>query len=248
MKKPPKQKKRKLKNKMEDKDEGLAAHLEALRSTLIKCFASLGLGIVPMFLLAPYFMEWLISIMIGENKVSLNFFAPMEVFILQIKIAVVLDLLICFPYIAKEVWKFILPALYDNERRFIKSIVLTSSSLFIIGVLFCIFFILPLVINFGLSFTTSEIKAVFGVSNIIGLALWLAVVFGLMFQFPLITYSLIKAGVTNYETVKDKRPYVFVGIMIISALLTPPDIVSQLILTFPTYLLFEIGLFFSKKK
>lgn len=230
----------------EQEDENLITHLEALRSTLIKCFVALGIGIIPMFLAAPYCMNGLIKIMIGDNNVSLNFFSPMEVFILQIKIAVVLDLLICFPYIARQIWKFILPALYDNERNFIKSIVLTSSSLFVIGVLFCIFFILPLIINFGISFVTTNINAVFGISNIIGIALWLSVVFGLMFQFPLITYSLIRSDITTYTMVKNKRPYVFVGILIISALLTPPDIVSQLMLTIPTYFLFEAGLFFAK--
>ncbi len=231
----------------EDDNESLIAHLEALRSMLIKCFVALGIGLIPMFLAAPYGMDGLIKIMIGGNDVSLNYFSPMEVFILQIKIAVVLDLLVCFPYIARQVWNFVLPALYENERNFIKSIVLSSSVLFITGALFCIFFILPMIINFGISFTTSDIKAMFGVSNIITLALWLGIVFGLMFQFPLITYSLIRSGIVSYQTVKSKRPYVFIGILIIAAVLTPPDVVSQLMLTIPTYLLFEIGLYFSHK-
>ena len=232
---------------MEDKDESLITHLEALRSTLIRCFFALGIGLIPLFLVAPYFMDWLIKIMIGKNNVSLNYFSPMEVFILQIKIAVVLDFLCCFPYIARQIWQFVVPALYENERKFIKSIVLSSSALFIIGVLFCLFFILPLIINFGISFSTSEIKAMFGISNIIGLALMLSIIFGLMFQFPLITYSLIRFNITSYESVKNKRSYVFVGILIIAGILTPPDIVSQLMLTIPTYLLFEIGLWFAGK-
>lgn len=232
----------------EEKDESLILHMEALRSMLIKCFVALGIGLIPMFLIAPYCMNWLIKIMIGGNEVSLNFFSPMEIFILQIKIAVVLDLLICFPYIARQTWKFVLPALYDNERKFIKSIVLTSSALFIIGVLFCIFFILPLIINFGMSFATTDIKAMFGISNIISIALWLSVVFGLMFQFPLITYSLIRSEIVSYRAIKNKRPYVFVGILVVAALLTPPDVISQMMLTVPTYLLFEIGLYFSKNK
>lgn len=231
----------------EDQDESLILHLTALRSTLIKCFVALGIGLIPMFFVAPFCMNWLTKIMIGNNDVSLNFFSPAEVFILQIKIAVVLDLLICFPYIARQIWNFILPALYDNEKKFIKSIVLTSSTLFITGVLFCIYFILPLLINFGISFSTDNIKAVFGISNIISLALWLSVVFGLMFQFPLITYSLIRSGITSYEAVKSKRPYILVGILIIAALLTPPDVISQLMLATPTYLLFEIGLCCSRK-
>lgn len=232
---------------MEEQEESLVQHLEALRSVLIKCFVALGVGLIPMFLVAPFCMNGLIKIIIGGNEVSLNYFSPMEVFILQIKIAVVLDLLVCFPYIARQVWKFLLPALYDNERKFVKSIVLTSSSLFIVGVLFCIFFILPLIINFGISFATSDIKAVFGISNIVGLALMLSVIFGLMFQFPLITYSLIRSGIVSYEGVKSKRPYIFVGILIIAGILTPPDIVSQLMLTVPTYLLFEAGLLAAKK-
>ena len=233
---------------MEDKDESLLTHLEALRSTLIRCFVALGIGLIPLFLVAPYFMDCLIKIMIGKNNVSLNYFSPMEVFILQIKIAVVLDFLCCFPYIARQIWQFIVPALYENERKFIKSIVFSSSALFIIGVLFCLFFILPLIINFGISFSTSEIKAMFGISNIIGLALMLSIIFGLMFQFPIITYSLIRFNITSYESVKNKRSYIFVGILIISGILTPPDIVSQLMLTIPTYLLFEIGLWSARKQ
>ena len=233
---------------MEDKDESLLTHLEALRSTLIRCFVALGIGLIPLFLVAPYFMDCLIKIMIGKNNVSLNYFSPMEVFILQIKIAVVLDFLCCFPYIARQIWQFIVPALYENERKFIKSIVFSSSALFIIGVLFCLFFILPLIINFGISFSTSEIKAMFGISNIIGLALMLSIIFGLMFQFPIITYSLIRFNITSYESVKNKRSYIFVGILIIAGILTPPDIVSQIMLTIPTYLLFEIGLWSARKQ
>lgn len=231
----------------EEKDESLILHLEALRSMLIKCFSALGLGLIPMFLLAPYVMNLLIEIMIGDNQLSLNFFSPMEVFILQIKIAVVLDLLVCFPFIVKQIWNFVLPALYEKERKFIKSVVWTSSSLFVTGVLFCIFFILPLIINFGMSFVTPEINAMFGISNIIGIALWLSVIFGLMFQFPLITYSLVRSGIVSYKTVKSKRVYVFVGILIIAALLTPPDVVSQLMLAVPTYFLFEGGLYCSRR-
>lgn len=232
---------------MEKQEESLIQHLEALRSMLIKCCAALGLGLIPMFLATPFCMNILIKTIIGDNDVSLNYFSPMEVFVLQIKIAAVLDLLFCFPYIARQIWKFLLPALYDNERKFIKSIVLASSGLFIIGALFCIFFILPLIINFGISFATSNIKAVFGISNIISLALSLSVIFGLMFQFPLITYSLIRFNIISYNSIKNKRPYVFVGILILSGLLTPPDIVSQLMLTIPTYLLFEAGLCAARK-
>lgn len=231
-----------------DEDQSLIAHLQALRQVLIKSFTALGLGLLPLFFCAPYVIDALIKIMFDGQKLTLNYFAPMEVFILQIKTALLLDVLLCFPYIAKQIWNFILPALYDHERQFIRSIVLISSLLFILGVIFCLFFILPLIIKFALSFNTENITPVLGISNVISLALWLSFIFGVCFQFPLITYALIANNIVDYTTLKSKRAYVFVGILIISGLLTPPDIVSQLMLTLPTYSLFEIGLYFGKTK
>jgi len=230
-----------------EKEETLIDHLEALRTMLIKCLLALALGLLPMFFITPYIMNALIHVMIGKHEIALNFFSPMEVFILELKIALVLDILVCFPYLAKQIWNFILPALYDHERKFIKSIVLSSSALFIIGVLFCLFFILPLVIRFGMSFVTDNLHAMLGIGNILSLALWLSVIFGIMFQFPLVTYALICSDIIDYEAMTRKRRFVFIGILILSGFLTPPDIISQLLLTLPTYSLFEIGLFLAKK-
>ena len=138
------------------------------------------------------------------------------------------------------------PALYQHERIFIKSIVFTSTTLFIFGVIFCLFIILPLIIDFGISFSSEKINAVFGISNIINLSFWLTLSFGLMFQMPIITYSLIKSGFVEYKTFENMRPYVVVIILIIAGILTPPDIISQILLFTPTYMLFEAGLLFSK--
>lgn len=229
-------------------NESLISHLEALREALLKCFIALGVVLPFTFFLAPKFLNYLIKILIGTNNVVFNYFSPTEVFILQIKMALIIDLIICFPYIAKKIWDFILPALYDNERKFIKSVVFLSSGLFIFGCCFCVFFILPLIVKFGMSFATSEIQAVFNISNVVNLSLSLSVVFGLMFQMPLISHALIKSGIIEYKTIADKRPYVVVILLILAAILTPPDIISQIMLFVPTYALFELGLIFSKQK
>ena len=97
-----------------------------------------------------------------------------------------------------------------------------------------------------MSFVGDNINAMFGVSNLINTALGISFAFGLMFQVPLITYMLIKFDIIKYNEISSKRPYVTVILLIISALLTPPDVISQLLLFLPTYLLFESGLFFSK--
>lgn len=222
----------------EQDNESLISHLEALRETLLRCFTSLAVGLLPALFLAPKALDWLIKIIIADSNVMLNYFSPTEVFIIQIKTAVVIDIIICFPYIMKKIWDFVVPALYDNERKFIKSIVFLSTFLFILGVAFCVFVILPLIIKFGISFATPNIQAVFGISNV--------VTFGLMFQMPLLTHALIKYGIVDYKTISDKRPYVVVILLIIAAILTPPDVLSQVLLFTPTYLLFELGLLFSR--
>ena len=232
----------------EDKDESIISHLEALRGTLIRCLVSVGIILPFTFYISPKVLDYLIKILISDNKITLNYFAPMEVFILQLKIALLLSVIIAFPYIARQLWNFVLPALYENERKFIGSSVIASSILFVLGVTFCICLILPLIINFGISFAGDNINAIFGVSNVVNLALWLGFTFGLMFQVPLITHMLIKWDILPYETISSKRPYVIVVILISAALLTPPDIISQILLFTPTYLLFELGLLFSKKK
>lgn len=231
----------------ETKEATLISHLEALRSVLIKSFIALGIGLVPMFILAPYALDLLSQRIIEESHVTLHYFSPMEVFILQLKLAALFDILLCFPFIAFQIWHFILPALYDKERKFIRSIVCLSSVLFVLGVIFCLIVCFPLIVQFGVSFSSATIQPVFSVSNIVSLAIWLSLSFGCMFQLPLITFSLIKSGIVSYDAVARKRPYVLVGILVIAALLTPPDIISQVILACPTYILFESGLFCARK-
>ncbi|MBR2068598.1 MAG: twin-arginine translocase subunit TatC [Candidatus Gastranaerophilales bacterium] len=232
----------------EDKDQSIIAHLEELRSTILRCLIAIAVVLPFVFYFSGDILDYLTKLTIGKNDITLNYFAPMEVFILQLKLSLLIDAVICFPYIVKNLWDFILPALYDNERKFIKNIVLSSSFLFTFGVLFCLFVIIPMIINFGISFSRSEIHAVFGISNVINLALNMALVFGLMFQIPLIVNMLIRWDIVSYEDISQYRPYVVVALLIFSALLTPPDIVSQVFLFTPTYLLFELGLLFSKKK
>lgn len=230
----------------DNSEESLISHLEALRETLLRCIISLCVVLPFSLWLAPKFLNWLIDIIAGDSSVSFNFFSPMEVFLIQLKTALVLDVVICFPYIAKKLWDFILPALYEHEKNFIKSLVLVSAGLFAAGVAFCLLVLMPLVVKFGMSFSTSNLNPVFGLSNIIGLSLVMALAFGVMFQMPLITIALIRAGIVSYDTVSNLRPYIIVVILILAAIFTPPDVVSQLMLGIPTYLLFEAGLFFAK--
>ena len=232
---------------MQDAESSLVSHLEALRRALIRSFVALAIGIVPLFLASPYVLDWFCEQITLQSGITLHYFSPMEVFLLQLKIAALLDVVLFSPYIAWNIWQFVLPALYEKEKRFIRSIVGLTSMLFIAGVAFCLIVCFPLIVQFGMSFAGETLTPVFGVSHLISLALWLSLAFGCMFQFPLVTYALIRGGIVSYETVCDKRPYVVIGILVIAALLTPPDILSQIILGAPTYLLFEAGLLAARR-
>lgn len=225
----------------------LISHLEALRRVLIRSFIALAIGIVPLFLVSPYILDWFCEQITIQIGFTLHYFSPMEVFFLQLKIAALLDCVLFSPYIAWNIWQFVLPALRDGERRFVSSLAVLTSGLFVTGVAFCLIVCFPLIVQFGMSFAGVALQPVFGISNLVSLALWLSLAFGCMFQFPLVTYALVRAGVVEYETVCNKRPYVVVGILVLAALLTPPDVVSQIILGLPTYLLFETGLLAARR-
>lgn len=226
----------------QEQESSLITHLEALRRVMLRSLGALALGIVPLFLVSPYVLDWFCKQIAMQSEITLHYFSPMEVFLLQLKISALLDCVLFSPYIAWNVWQFVLPALYDNEKKFIRSMVALTSFLFVAGVAFCLIVCFPLVVRFGMSFAGETLQPIFGVSNLVSLSLWLSLAFGCMFQFPLVTYALIRGGVVDYKTVCNKRPYVVVAILVFAALLTPPDIISQLMLGLPTYLLFEMGL------
>ncbi len=229
-------------------EQNLLFHLKALRQVLLKCLTALAFGLIPMFGLAPFSLKAFISFLTQNTALTLNYFTPMEVFILELKLAALLDVAICFPYLARQIWLFVAPALYENERRLALRLIASGSFLFMFGLGFGLFGMMPLLMRFGLSFGYSTLQPMFGVGNIISLSLHISFIFGLMFQFPLITFALIKNGILTAQAVKNKRPYMVVTILVLSALLTPPDIISQLMLFVPTYALFEAGLFFATRK
>lgn len=231
----------------QDQDSSLVSHLDALRRALIRSLVALAIGIVPIFFASPYVLDWFCRQIALQGGVTLHYFSPMEVFLLQVKISALLDCVLFSPYIAWNAWQFVLPALYEKEKRFIRSVAVLTSLLFIAGVAFCLVVCFPLIVQFGMSFAGESLMPVFGISNLVSLALWLSLAFGCMFQFPLVTYALVRAGIVSYETVCNKRPYVVVGILVFAALLTPPDVVSQLMLGAPTYLLFEAGLLAARR-
>ena len=175
--------------------------------------------------------------LIATNVVA-SFFVPVE-------LTFALSLFLAVPYFLYQVWLFIAPALYAEERHWLWPLILMSTALFYLGILFAYFVILPLLFGF---LTKAAPKGVFVMPDIslyLDFTLKLFMTFGAIFEVPVITIVLVWTGVTTRAALIKARPYVIVGAFIVGMLLSPPDVISQTLLAVPLWLLFELGLFLS---
>jgi len=172
------------------------------------------------------------------TDVAAPFFAPF-------KLAFMLSIVLAFPYILHQVWGFIAPGLYQHEKKFAVPILASSVLLFYGGIAFAYFIVFPLVFAFFTSVGPEQITIATDISSYLDFVLKLFIAFGLAFEVPVIVFILCWAGVTNIESLKQKRPYIIVGAFIAGMLLTPPDVISQTLLAIPIWMLFELGLLLS---
>lgn len=224
----------------------LIAHLEALRQALLRILVMTLILLPATYWLSPFAVEWLTKWCFPDGG-KLYYFSPMEAFWVQIKLALVLALVIAYPWNALQLWKFVLPALYPKERRALSGWILLSTLLFFGGATFCVGAILPLLMRFSESFVAPSLEPLIGLAGFLELAGWLTLAFALMFQTPIAVYLAVRLGFVSSAVLAGKRPYVVVAILIAAALLTPPDVVSQILLALPTWLLFEMGLLLARR-
>ncbi|HEX9979462.1 MAG TPA: twin-arginine translocase subunit TatC [Flavobacterium sp.] len=152
--------------------------------------------------------------------------------------------ILAFPYILWELWKFIRPALYEKERKNAKIFISTASLLFFIGVLFGYFVILPMSVNFFATFTVSSvIKNEFNLQSYISMIKTSVIACGLFFELPMVIFLLAKLGMVTAEFLRKYRKYAIVLILIVAAIATPPDVVSQIIVSIPMMLVYEASIF-----
>jgi sec-independent protein translocase protein TatC len=151
-----------------------------------------------------------------------------------------------FPYILWELWKFISPALYDKEKKHAKLFIFIASILFFLGVLFGYFIIVPMSVNFFATFTISTvIKNEFNVDSYIGLIKTSVISCGLFFELPVIIYFLTKLGLVTADFLRKYRKYAVVIVLIVAAIVTPPDVVSQIIVSIPMLIIYEASILIS---
>ncbi|MDD5599315.1 MAG: twin-arginine translocase subunit TatC, partial [Victivallaceae bacterium] len=195
-------------------------HLEELRRVIFKILAA----VIIVFPAAFYFAGDLIVLLVNHScpeGFALHYFSPMEPLFVKIKISLLAAFFAALPYVAWEVWKFVVPALYPDEKRVIKRLTLSSWALFLAGVAFCFFFVIPAMMRFSLSMRSDELQPAIGLNNYIGLAGMLLLGFGMMFQLPIVIFFLALSGMIQIKTINKFRQLFMIVILTLSALLTP---------------------------
>lgn len=236
-------------DKKPESNQTLVSHLIELRSCLLKVLSCVLL----IFIALSFFAGELYSLV---AKPLLEHLAPgagmiatevASTFIAPIKLAFFLALFISMPYILYQAWSFVAPGLYQNERRFALPLLISSILLFYAGMAFAFFIILPILFGFFTSIAPEGVVVMTDISRYLDFILKIFFAFGLAFEVPILTILLIWSGLTTVESLKSKRPYIIVAAFVIGMLLTPPDVISQLLLAFPVWLLFEFGLWLASK-
>lgn len=221
----------------EEKGMGFLDHLEELRGRIIKSLIS----IILFSIVAYVFSERLLEFITGPIP-EVYFMAPTEAFSTRIKISLIAGIIISVPVIFYHVWRFIAPGLFQKEIKMIVPFVLASTIFFLIGAVFCFFLVLPLSIKFLLGFGTEKLKPMIKIKDYVSFVSYMILAFGSVFELPVISYFLGKIGIISANTLRKGRRYAITAILVLAAVITPPDIFSQMMLAFPLYFLYEVSI------
>lgn len=241
----------------DNKEMSFWDHLDELRSTLIhSVLAVCALSIVAFLfkgaifdiVLAPASSDFFVYRLLGWNlEINLINIEIAAQFFVHLKVALVLGLVLAVPYIMWELWKFVSPALYDNEARAVKTAFVFSSLFFYVGAAVGYCFVLPVCLNFFTEYTVSEtITNTINLNSYISIFLSMVLLIGLVFEFPLIVLALNRMGIVGKSGLRKGRKYALVVILVVSAIITPSDPFSMIVLAIPMYLLYELSVLFSK--
>lgn len=223
-------------------------HFIELKERIIYCVCFFITIFITLFYFSDIIYD-LFSIPIKIQNIDKNNLIAIKItstFIVPLKLTFYTAIIISLPYFILNIWKFIEPGLYKKEKISILPATFTSLILFFIGIAFGFYIICPIAINFFINCAPSNVKIMISIENYMDFIFTITISSSLAFQIPLIIKLITKLEIIEKETLKEKRAYITVIIFIIAMLLTPPDVISQIILAIPILILFEIGLIISK--
>ncbi len=236
------------KNLNEDAGQPLIEHLIELRNRILRCLGAVVIIFLPLFYFAneiyAYISEPLRAFLPeGASMIATEVASP---FITPFKLSLFMALFCAMPYILHQVWRFIAPGLYANEKQIAIPLLISSVLLFYAGMSFAFYVVFPLMFGFFTSKVPDGVVMMTDINRYLDFVLKLFFAFGLAFEIPIATMLLIWTGATDVKSLRRKRPFVIIGCFVVGMLLTPPDVISQILLAVPMWLLFELGIIFSR--
>ena len=231
-----------------DKPQPLVAHLTELRDRLLRALLAVLLVFIGLFPFAneiyAFVSEPLRAILPeGASMIATEVASP---FLTPFKLTLVASLFVAIPVVLYQLWAFIAPGMYRNEKRLAIPLLVSSILLFYAGAAFAYFVVFPLIFAFFTSVGPADITIMTDINRYLDFVLKLFFAFGLAFEIPIAAVILIWAGITTADNLAKKRPYIIVGCFIFGMLLTPPDVISQSLLAIPMWILFEFGVLFGR--
>lgn len=223
----------------------LTDHLEELRKRLINCLIAIGVGFGISYGFSKQIFDFLVSPVLKVMPENSHFIytSLTEAFVTYIKVSFFAGIVLASPVIFYQAWKFVVPALYDSEKKYVLPFVIAATIFFIMGALFAFYVIFPVGFKFFLSYSTQDIYAMPSLKEYLSFVTKFLIAAGLCFELPVIMFFLAKLGVVNKPMLSAKRKYAILIIAIVAAILTPsPDAMSMIMLSIPLLALYELSI------
>jgi sec-independent protein translocase protein TatC len=224
----------------------LFQHLEELRSRILLCGLAIGVGFVLCYCFKDrifdiFIMPWVKALPAGQPY-KLIYTVPYEAFLAEMEVSFIAGTILASPVVLWQIWRFIAPGLYENEKKYILPVIFFSSLFFVSGVLFGYFVVVPVAFKFFASPSSPYITPMMSIDKYLSFAEKMLLCFGLVFELPVFAFFLAKLGILSADFLRRKRKWAIVLIFILAAVLTPsPDIVSQLLMALPLLVLYELS-------
>ncbi len=225
-------------------EDTFISHLIELRDRLLRVVIVVGVVFVGLFPFASELYDLLAYPLMrtlpeGSKMIATGVVAP---FLIPVKVAALVAFALALPYVLYQAWAFVAPGLYAHERRLVVPLVVASTALFFLGVAFCYFFVFGVVFDFVYKIAPKSISVAPDIENYLNFAITMFLAFGVTFEVPIAVLILVRMGAVTIEQLTNIRPYFIVGSFVVAAIVTPPDVLSQLLLAFPMCVLYEVGI------
>lgn len=229
-------------------EQPIVQHLIELRTRLLRSVAAVMVIFFSLFAFANQIYEFVAQPLqkFLPEKSSMIATDVASPFLTPFKLTLLVSIVVAVPFILYQIWSFIAPALYKNEKRVAVPLFISSVVLFYAGMAFAYYVVFPLAFEFFINNGPASVVVMTDMSSYLNFVIKIFFAFGIAFEVPVATVLLIAAGIVSVEGLSQKRPYVIVGCFVLGMFLTPPDFISQILLAVPMWLLFEAGLFFGR--